>query len=150
VDVVEREDHDALGGEQLEHAAHRSVGAITLGLNAAGALGGEVRERRKDGGELAQPLPTDAIEPPWMERAEIVVEGVNEEAERKVALEFGCAAFEHEELVGVRARTELSEQARLADSRLADQLESGPGARLGRREEPVDRGELVITRYERR
>ena len=54
---------------------------------------------------------------------DVLVERVDEHPERQVALELGRAAREHDVAALVRAGGELGQQPRLADPRLADQLE---------------------------
>ena len=61
-----------------------------------------------------------------LEPSEVLVERVHEDRERQVALELRCGAGEDELPPRVRASGELGQQARLADARLADQLDARP------------------------
>ena len=77
-----------------------------------------------------------------VEAVDVLVERVDEDPERQVELELAGPAREDEVRACVCAGGQLGEEARLADSRLADELErrGSPLADLG--EETVDRAEL--------
>ena len=53
----------------------------------------------------------------------VLVERVDEDRERHVALELGRRAVEHQVPARIGRALELGEQSRLADARLADQQE---------------------------
>ena len=69
--------------------------AVALGLERAVGHRRAV-ERREDRGELGEPLAAGALHPAVVEAGEVVVERVDEHAERQLALELGRAAGEHE------------------------------------------------------
>ena len=73
---------------------------------------------------------------------DVFVERVDEDPERQVELELTGPAGEHEVPARVRSRGQLGEQACLADSRFADQLERRGASPVDLREETIDRVEL--------
>ena len=77
----------------------------------------------------------------WVEAVDILVERVDEDPERQVALELPGPAREDEVPVCVCTGGQLGEEARLPDARLADQLEH-------RGLSPVDLGEETVDRVE--
>ena len=77
-----------------------------------------------------------------IEAVDVLVERVDEDPERQVELELTGPAGEDEVRACVCTGGQLGEEARLADSRLADQLERRGSSLADLREETVDRAEL--------
>ena len=73
---------------------------------------------------------------------DVVVDRVDEDPERQVELELTGPTREDEVSARVRTRGQLGEEACLADSRLADQLERRGSSPVDLRKETVDRVEL--------
>ena len=80
-----------------------------------------------------------------VESSHVLVERVDEERERQIALELGCRAGEDEMPLGVRPSAELGQEPRLADARLADEQngDRAPPIELGQRS--IQRAELLRT-----
>ena len=78
----------------------------------------------------------------WIEAVDVLVERVDEDPERQVDLELARPAGEHEVRACVCTSSQLGQEARLADSWLADQLERRGWSPADLREETVDRAEL--------
>ena len=120
VEVVEAE-HERLGrGERLQQSSHGAVGAVTFRGDGVGRLGADRRQHMR---QLGPHVVLQPVEPARLDGLHVLVQGVDEDAERHLVLQLGCAAGEHEHPAPVRARLELREQACLADPRLAGQLE---------------------------
>ena len=133
--VVEQE-HQRLGvGERLQELADRAVHPVAVGLRrrCAGAVG----ERREHLAELVARVVDQLPQAPRLERVEVVVERVDEDRERQLALELRGAAGEHELPAPVGALGQLREHARLADAGLAHQLQ-------GARPPPLELGEGLV------
>ncbi len=142
VQVVE-DQHQRLGrSEQLEQLAHRAVGAVPLVLQRRPAAVVERAEARKDVRELRASLAVQTLEPPRVEPFGVLVERVDEDPERQIALELRRGAGEHQVAAPVGARGELGEQARLADARLPDELDRAGEALLEIRQDLVEHVEL--------
>ena len=77
-----------------------------------------------------------------VEAVDVLVERVDEDPERQVELELPGPAREDEVPACVCTGGQLGEEARLADSRLADQLERRGSSPADLGEETVDRAEL--------
>ena len=89
------EQQRAADGEPVEQLLHRAVRAVALGLERA--LGhSRAVERGEDRRQLGEPLAARALQPAVVEPGEVVVERVDEHAERQLALELRRAAGEHE------------------------------------------------------
>ena len=73
---------------------------------------------------------------------DVLVERIDEDPERQVELELAGPPREHEVPARVGTGRQLGEEARLADSRLADQLERRGLSLAELSEETVDRAEL--------
>ena len=65
-----------------------------------------------------------------VERAQVLVERVDERAVRQFALELGRAAGQHQRLRGGRVLAQGAQQPRLADPRLADDRDDPRHTRL--------------------
>ena len=79
-----------------------------------------------------------------IEPRDVLVERVDEDPERQVALELGRAAAEHEAPAGGRARLQLAQQPRLADARLALDQQRRRFPALERVERAVDGIQLGV------
>ena len=123
VDVIEREHQRLPARQPLEYAPDRVVEPVPLGAlppaRAAFRLPGQ---RREDLGELPRDVFVKRPEHDRLERAEVVVERVDDQAERDVELELGRAALEHQIPTILAAATELREQPRLPDPGLTHDL----------------------------
>ena len=86
--------------------------------------------------------PVERLEGARVERAEVVVEGVDEGCKRNPALELRGAAAEHEQFTRVGTIAELLEQRGLADARLPRHGEHRPRIGRERVKRAVDRGQL--------
>jgi len=124
VEVVEHEDRRLLRREALEQRADRVMGAVALARKLRrGGRGGRHGERRQQRRELGHGLLTENGEHRLRQRARIVVERVDHDAERQPELELGGAAVEHEVVPRLRPSRKLEQQARLADPRLPENLD---------------------------
>jgi hypothetical protein len=82
----------------------------------------ESRDRREHRGEFRQQVVVQRAQQRGLERAQVVVEGIDDQTERDVALELGCPAVEDEITPVLPPPAQLRQQARLADAGLADNL----------------------------
>jgi hypothetical protein len=98
------------------------VRAVALG-GERGARLGERRQCREDRRQLAHVGGVERAQPVRIELRELLVERVYQHRVREVALELLRAAGEHEHAALRCAGGELREQSRLADPRLARQLQ---------------------------
>ena len=117
VQVVEHQHQRLAGGEDAEQVADGLVRAVAL-------VGHAARTRVQDAVELA----VERLEHGGREAAHVLVERVDEDPERQVALELGRAARQHEAAAVVGHRLELRQQPRLADARLAHELDRARAA----------------------
>jgi hypothetical protein len=92
--------------------------------------------------ELAAHLVAQGRDEPRIQPGDVLVEGVDEDPERQVALQLGRAAAEDGAPARVRALGQLGQQAGLADPRLAldDERNRPPVAQLA--EGAIDRVQL--------
>ena len=119
MDVIEGE-HQRLGGRQpLDQLAHGAMRAVALVLRDGAAARRRIRERRQHERKLAAHLIAQGRHEPRVQSGDVLVEGVDEDPERQVALQLGCAAAQNDAAAGVGALGELGQQAGLADPRLA-------------------------------
>jgi hypothetical protein len=137
VHVVEQQHERLEHGQLLEQPAHRAVGAEALVLERPGGGG----ERWKDVTELAARDVVEPVEPTRLEREHVVVERVDEQPERQLALELGGAPGQHELPALVGARGQLGEQTSLAHARLPEQREHAWTS-------PPELGERVLQRLQ--
>ena len=117
--VVEQDQDRRRGRHLLEQRAHGAVRAVALVLErrrGRRAVGGDRGEHARELGDAVAEHPHQPVLP---EPGGVVVERVDPEAEREVALELGAAAGEHDAAALLAAPGELLQQARLADARLA-------------------------------
>ena len=144
VEVVEHEHERLRRRELLEQRAHRAVAAVALVLERHVAA--RSPSAVSDGKTCASSVRTSSSSAPsrrGSSPSQVLVERVHEDRERQVALELGCRAGEDELPARVRASGELGEQARLADPRLADQLDRRGATAIELVEEPIERTELL-------
>ena len=131
--VVEHEHERRPLGELLQQRPDGAVHAMALGLRR---LGGERRERGEHVREAGPRLGSELLEAVRRQPVHVLVERVDEHAERQVGLELGRRAREHQVPALVGGARELGQQPRLADPGLARDLERGealplePGQRL--------------------
>ena len=127
VKIVEGEDQWPARRQVLEQRAHRSVRPEALGRGAR--VSGSGVERAKGGkhpGELAEVLGREPLVGPRVERLQVLVEGVDHDAEGKLPLEFGRAALKRQATAPSGAVGQVGQQSRLADPGLAcDEQEAG-------------------------
>ena len=127
VDVVEREHERPAQRQPLEQLPHRAMGAVALVLHDGRAGGCEARQRGQHVRELAAHLLAERREQLRVQAGDELVEGVDEDPERQVALELGGAPREDGAAAGVGAPAQLGQQPGLADPRLAlDRERGGP------------------------
>ena len=97
VKIVEHEHQRLLHGQALHQFARRAVGAVALGRGGRLIRARVERpQRREHSAELAQRLGAQAVERAGGERFEVLVEGVDDQAEGQLALELGRAAPQRE------------------------------------------------------
>ena len=147
VDVVEHEQERVAHRHPLEQGTHRAVGVEALVLEPAGR---GRRRRRQDAGELGDALADQRLELSLAERGDVVVERVDPDRERQLALELGAAAHEHRVAARGGALGQLAEQPGLADPRLAVDHQPGCAAAAEAVERGLDRRELVAASDESR
>jgi hypothetical protein len=121
VQVVEDQDGRPRGGEALQQRADRAVGLVALALQPAHVGRRDVAERGEHARQLGEPLRSERLEPARVDLGQPAVDRVDHDGERELALELRRAAREHEVVAAGSERLELAEQARLADTGLADE-----------------------------
>jgi hypothetical protein len=82
----------------------------------------EPRDRREHRGQFRQQVIVQRAQQRGLERAQVVVERIDNQTERDVTLELGCPPVEDEITPVLSPPAQLSQQARLADPGLADDL----------------------------
>ena len=128
--VVEREHDRLVARERLEQPADGTVRAVALVLQPVSGRAAGRLERREHVGELRHRLLVEVRDRLRSEPVDVLVERVDEDPERQLALQLGRAAGEHDVAQRLGALAELAEQARLADPRLAHERErAGASAR---------------------
>ncbi len=81
-----------------------------------------LRKRREHRGQLADEIVVRRPQDSRLERPQVVVEGVDDQPERNVALELRRAPIENQIAVILAPAAQLSQQSRLADPRLTKDL----------------------------
>ena len=141
VQVIE-EKHERLGAcERLEQPADRAVRAVAV----TGARAVDSGQRREDLRELSERVRVEVGELVRRKAPQVFVQRIDEDGEGQLALEVGGAPRAHEPAAPVGAQPELGEQARLADPRLAFQLERNGAPPLQLGQGPLKRTELSGT-----
>ena len=148
VDVVEDEHERPRRCEELQQLADCAVAAVALVLGGGRAARVEAGERGEDGRKLRPDLWLELVEAPRLDAADVLVEGVDEDPERQLLLELRRRARQHEVIAFVRASRKLREEPRLADPRLADELDHGRRPLVELRQGAVERFELRSAPHE--
>ena len=133
VEIVE-EEHQWRGRRQpLEELANRPVTAVALVLERRPGRRPEPGECGQNDRQLGSDVVVERIEAARLEPRHVLVERIDEHPERQVSLELRGRPVEDERPTRVSTSRELTEEARLADARLAHQRERGrpPGFGLG-------------------
>ncbi len=143
--VVEHEHERLRGRELLEQGTHGTVAAIPLVLERRRAVAAERRQRREDVSELRSDVVLARRDELRVDSSQVLVERVDEEREREIALQLGCRAREDEISLGVRPCAELGEEPRLADARLADEQNSDRALPIELGQDSIQRAELLRT-----
>ena len=105
VQVVEQQRDRPLARERLEQPAQRAVLVEALdGRRDRVELGG-------DGGQHRAQRRVQRLDPALVQRGDVVVEGVDGDAEGHVALMLGAAALEHEQPGALRPRGSAASSA---------------------------------------
>ena len=142
VQVVQDQHKRLARGKRLQQVTHRSVRAVALVLDGDAATRAEPRKRWEHVRELGARRLVELIQPSWVEPLGVLVERIDEDPERQVALELGRGAGEHELAARFGAIGELGQQPGLADAGLADDRDCGGGAVVQCLEEPLEGVEL--------
>ena len=139
VQVVDREHERTPAGEAVEQAAHGAVGAVPLGWQRHRRVVDQPGQRREHAGQLVE-LEVQWFELVTIQRGEVVVERIDEDAEGFTLLELGRPSREDEVAVLLRLGAELGDQAGLPDALLARDLDhAGRHPRRGARARPSAR-----------
>ena len=96
--------------ERLQQVAKRAVGAVALVLKRRLAAGAEPGQRGEDVARARASVCVQLLQAPRVEPLDVLVERVDEDPERQVALELGRGAGEHQ----LPARVGASARARRA------------------------------------
>jgi hypothetical protein len=121
VEVVEHEHERLRRRELLEQRAHGTVAAIALVLERHLATARERGQRWEDVRKLRPNVILQDGEAVRGEPSQVLVDCVDENRERQIALELRRRACEDEVSSGICASGELGQETRLADARLADE-----------------------------
>jgi hypothetical protein len=142
VQVIEHQHERLAARQQLQQRAHGAMAAVALVLRRDLPSRRQRRQRREDRRQLRPHAILEIIEPPRVQRLEVLVERIDEDPERQVLLQLRRGPRQHQMSSRVRARGELGEQARLTDAGLAHQLDRHRAATFELLDEPVERAEL--------
>jgi hypothetical protein len=121
------------------------MGAVALVLEDGRAAVPVAGEGREDVRELRARGLVEGLEAAGLEPLDVLVERIDEDPEGQLALELRGACREHEPALVVGTARQLAEQPRLADARLAHQLDGTRSRPLQRREGLVNRPQLSGT-----
>src|SRR5215218_4197418 len=122
---------------------------VALLLEAARTAAAERGQGREDRGELIDRLRAElGLEPAEVERAEIVVKRLEHRAEGHVALQLHGPAAKHEPATLVCPLRELRQQAGLADSWIARDLEPAAAAGRDALERALEQPQLLVAANE--
>ncbi|MCW2953486.1 MAG: glycosyltransferase, family [Conexibacter sp.] len=147
---VGEEQHERLAGR--EHVERRPRGVVQAPALAGVRRrpGRRIGQRRERASQLGHGLGAQrALQTPAA-ALQRLVERVDPEGERHVALELGRAAVEDAEAALARLRRERFEQPRLADAGLADDIDDPSDATAGGGEGVAQGGELRVAAGQRR
>ena len=146
VEVVEQQRQRPLARQQLEQRAQRTVVAEALRCRGGG---GRVRRMPVRGrGQDRAELRAERLDPPRVQRGDVVVERGDRERERHLALVLGGAARERQQPRGAGALGGGLQQRGLADPRLADDHQHARASGADVVERPLHRLQLRIASYE--
>ena len=123
VDVVEDQHERRRPCELLQQCAHRPVRMEALVLEPAGRR--HAARRREHPRELGDAVADQRLEPLLAEPGDVVVERVDPDGERQLALQLGSAPGEHGQPPPGRALGQLAQEPCLADPGLAAEHEPG-------------------------
>jgi hypothetical protein len=143
VEVIEHEHERLCRHELLEQRAHGAVAAIALVLERYLATARERRQRWEDVRKLRPNVVIEDGEAIRGEPSQVLVDRVDEDRERQVALELGRRAREDEVSLGVCAGGELSQETRLSNARLADKQDCGRAALIELGQDSIERAQLL-------
>ena len=123
VDVVEHEHDRAHLGEALEQCPYSAVAPVALVLDRHPPSLPERDQGREDRGQLGPDIWTKVTEAKRVDPLDVLVEGIDEQPEREIALQLSGTAREDGVATCVGTFGELGQKAGLSDSRLAHELE---------------------------
>jgi hypothetical protein len=121
LEVVEHQDERPPLGQKLEQDADGAMAAIALVLQSDLAGVGEGPQRRQDLPEFRSNLVVERAQALRVETRDVLIQRIDEDRQREVALELRRRSAEDELPACVRASTEFRDEARLADPWLAEQ-----------------------------
>jgi hypothetical protein len=143
VEVVKDEDERPRLREPLEQRPHRTMAAVALVLGRHLVAAGERPQRREDLPEFLLGIVVKDGELSRLQSGDVLVQRIDEDRERQVALEFGCRSRENDVTASLGPSGKFSQEPRLADPRLASQLNRPTAASIQLVQEPLDRTEFV-------
>src|SRR5438067_2481377 len=115
VEVVEDQDNRLGFTEDREERPHRPVGPEALLSEYRRAPGRQWLEYRQGDGQLGSSMPGQVFQALGREPGQVVVDGIDKDAEGKLALVLGGTPAEHETVTLLGADLQLLEQACLSD-----------------------------------
>ena len=149
MEVVEHEDERPRLSEILEQRAHRSVAAVALVLERHRATGCERRQRGQDVRELCLHVVVEGGELVRVEALDVLIQRMHEDRKRQLALELRRRPRENEVPAQLGTSRQVREEARLADTQLAHQLDRTGRASVELVEHPLERIEFGGAPHER-
>jgi hypothetical protein len=143
VEVVKDEDERSRLRELLEQRPHRTMAAVALVLGRHLVAAGERPERGEDVREFPLGIVVEYGELSRLQSGDVLVQRIDEDRERQVALEFGCRSRENEVTASLGASGKFSQEPRLADPRFAGQVNRPGTASIQLVQELLDQTEFV-------
>ena len=143
MEVVEEEHERPPRGEALEELADSPVCAIALVVGRRGPADGRRGQRRQQEAELDAIPVAERPDEPWLQACDVLVERVDEDPVRQIALQLSRAPLQHDHLASLGLRCQLGEKPGLSDAGLTDDRDRGGAPVLEDPEGPVERGELI-------
>jgi hypothetical protein len=108
------------------------LGLVALRVDGPGASSAACLERDGKIGELGERVVVERAEQRRLESGDVIVQGIDHQPDRRIALELSGAPVEHQPGALLGAAAKLCQQPRLADPRLASQVDkprlAGPDA----------------------
>ena len=145
VEIVEHEHERLRRCELLEQRAHRAVAAVALVLERHRVVGCERGQRREDVRELRPHVVVEAREPVRVEPSHVLVQRIDEDRERQVALELRARSRRARACPRASARAASSASRRVlpmpGSPTSCERCRARPEFEL--RRGPVERPELV-------